>query len=134
MATPNPNLQSLYPGAVERRIEVEPGVEIAALVTGSGPPLLLLHGHPQTRAIWHKVAPALAQRFTLVAADLRGYGDSSKPAGAPDHDNYSKRTMARDQRELMGALGFDRFDVLAHDRGARVAHRLALDHADAVGR
>ncbi len=134
MATPSPNLQSLYPGAIEQQIEVEPGIEIAALVTGSGPPLLLLHGHPQTRAIWHKAAPALAQRFTLVAADLRGYGDSSKPAGAPDHANYSKRTMARDQRQLMRALGFERFDVLAHDRGARVAHRLAIDHADAVRR
>ncbi len=128
------NLDQLYPDAQQQRIETEPGIEIAALVTGGGPPLLLLHGHPQTRAIWHKVAPALAQRFTLVAADLRGYGDSSKPAGAPDHANYSKRTMARDQRELMRALGFERFDVLAHDRGARVAHRLALDHADAVGR
>ena len=128
------NLEQLYPGALQRRIETEPGIEIAALVTGSGPPLLLLHGHPQTRAIWHKVAPALAQRFTLVATDLRGYGDSSKPEGAPDHANYSKRTMARDQRDAMRALGFDRFGVLAHDRGARVAHRLALDHPGAVNR
>ena len=134
MSVDAPNLQQLFPGAEHRRLEVEPGIEIAALVMGSGPPLLLLHGHPQTRAIWHRVAPALAERFTLVAADLRGYGDSSKPAGEPDHSNYAKRTMARDQLELMRQLGFERFDVLAHDRGARVAHRLALDHAQAVRR
>ena len=126
------NLEQLYPGARQQCIETEAGIEIAALVTGTGPPLLLLHGHPQTRAIWHKVAPALAQRFTLVAADLRGYGDSSKPPGTADHANYSKRTMARDQVAVMRALGFDRFDVLAHDRGARVAHRLALDHPVAI--
>ena len=125
---------TLFPGFEHRRITVDDGVEIAALVGGHGPPLLLLHGHPQTRAIWHKVAPQLAQRRTLVIADLRGYGDSSRPAGLPDHSNYSKRTMARDQLRLMRSLGFGRFDVLAHDRGARVAHRLAMDHADAVGR
>lgn len=125
---------ALFPGFSRHLVDVGDGVRIAAVVGGNGPPLLLLHGHPQTHAIWHKVAPALARRFTLVAADLRGYGDSSKPAGADDHANYSKRTMAADQVALMRHLGFTRFDVLAHDRGARVAHRLALDHADAVRR
>ncbi|MFX7878558.1 alpha/beta fold hydrolase, partial [Acinetobacter baumannii] len=85
-------------------------------------------------AIWHKVAPTLAQRFTVVACDLRGYGDSSKPAGTADHGNYSKRTMARDALRGMQSRGFERFRVLAHDRGARVAHRLGMDHAAAVER
>src|SRR5215218_166735 len=84
---------------------------------GDGPPLLLLHGHPQTHACWHKIAPRLAQHFTVVAADLRGYGDSSKPASTPDHAPYSKRAMARDQVEVMQALGFERFAVIGHDRG-----------------
>jgi haloacetate dehalogenase len=125
---------ALFPGFSRHLVDVGDDVRIAAVVGGNGPPLLLLHGHPQTHAIWHKVAPALARRFTLVAADLRGYGDSAKPAGADDHANYSKRTMAADQVALMRHLGFARFDVLAHDRGARVAHRLALDHAQAVRR
>jgi haloacetate dehalogenase len=94
----------------------------------------LLHGHPQTLAIWHKVAPTLARHFTVVAADLRGYGDSSKPEGGPDHATYAKRSMAQDMVALMQQLGFDRFAVLAHDRGARVAHRLAMDHPQAVTR
>ncbi|MBL8287633.1 MAG: alpha/beta hydrolase [Rubrivivax sp.] len=124
----------LYPGFAARFIDVGDDVRIHLRVGGQGAPLLLLHGHPQTHAIWHKVAPALAGRFTLVLADLRGYGDSSKPAGEADHANYSKRTMARDMRRVMRALGHERFDVLAHDRGARVAHRLAIDHAEAVRR
>ena len=125
----------LFPGGFDRHIvEVAEGIRIAAVVGGSGPPLLLLHGHPQTLAIWHRVAPALARRHTIVAADLRGYGDSSKPAGETDHGNYAKRVMAQDQLALMRSFGFDRFDVLAHDRGARVAHRLAQDHPAAVGR
>ncbi len=99
---------------------------------GSGQALLLLHGHPQTHAMWHKVAEPLAKHFTVVAADLRGYGDSAKPAGGERHEAYSKRQMALDMLELMKALGFSRFDVLAHDRGARVAHRLAQDHPEAV--
>jgi haloacetate dehalogenase len=111
-----------------------PEAQIHAVVGGSGPPLLLLHGHPQTHAMWHKIAPRLAERFTVVASDLRGYGDSSKPAGRPDHSNYSKRAMALDQVDLMQALGFSGFRVLAHDRGARVAHRLALDHPERVSR
>lgn len=134
MAAPHLDTLRLFPGFTHRTVEVEPGVHIHAVVGGSGPPLLLLHGHPQTLALWHKVAPALAQAHTVVAADLRGYGDSSKPPGAVDHANYSKRTLARDQIALMRSLGFDRFAVLAHDRGARVAHRLAVDHPQAVSR
>ena len=124
----------LYPGFEARDVVTAPGVHIRVRVGGQGEPLLLLHGHPQTHAIWHKVAPALAQRFTLVLADLRGYGDSAKPIGEADHANYSKRVMARDILHLMHALGHARFSVLAHDRGARVAHRLAVDHAQAVHR
>jgi haloacetate dehalogenase len=125
---------TLFPGFHPHRIDVAPGVAIHAIVGGSGPPLLLLHGHPQTHAIWHRVAPALAAHFTVVACDLRGYGDSSKPPGEPDHGNYSKRTMAADALAVMRALGFENFSVLAHDRGARVAHRLAADHPQAVRR
>ena len=124
----------LFPGFAPHSVPTAEGVQIHALVGGSGLPLLCLHGHPQTHAIWHRVAPELAARYTLVLADLRGYGESSKPVGAPDHANYSKRTMALDLLHLMQALGHPRFAVLAHDRGARVAHRLAADHADAVQR
>ncbi len=130
----NPSLALLFPGFEQRRIEVEPDVQVNAIIGGSGPPLLLLHGHPQTLAIWHKVASKLAQRFTVVATDLRGYGDSSKPSGNSDHANYAKRVMARDQVAVMRSLGFERFDLLAHDRGARVVHRLAVDHPEAVSR
>jgi haloacetate dehalogenase len=91
-----------------------------------------LHGHPQTHAIWHRVAPALAEHFTVVASDLRGYGDSSKPVGTPDHANYAKRAMANDQIALMRAIGFEQFFVVGHDRGGRVGHRLAVDHPGAV--
>ncbi|QKV54969.1 alpha/beta hydrolase [Comamonas antarctica] len=121
-------------GLRAQRIAVDEGVELHAWVGGQGPALLLVHGHPQTSAIWHRVVPTLAQHFTLVVADLRGYGDSSKPRGAPDHANYSKRVLARDLLRLMQQLGHARFSVLAHDRGARVAHRLAMDHAGAVER
>ena len=127
-------MNDLFPGFEPHHVDVGNGVRIAAVAGGRGAPLLLLHGHPQTRAIWHRVAPALAEHFTVIAADLRGYGDSSKPVGDADHANYSKRTLAADQIALMRHFGFARFDVLAHDRGARVAHRLALDHADAVRR
>ncbi len=114
-------------------VRVDTGeVVINAVVGGQGQPLLLLHGYPQTHAIWHKLAPRLAEHWTVVAADLRGYGDSSQPEGALDHSNYSKRAMARDQVELMRQLGFERFYLAGHDRGARVAHRLALDHPDCV--
>lgn len=108
------------------------GVDIHGVQGGQGPPLLLLHGYPQTHVMWHKVAPALAEHFTVVAADLRGYGRSSKPESAPDHSTYSKRAMASDMIGLMESMGFHRFAILAHDRGARVAHRLALDSPDAV--
>jgi len=110
------------------------GVHIAYRIGGSGPGLLLIHGPPQTHVIWHKVAEQLAEHFTVVAADLRGYGDSEKPEAVADHSNYSKREMARDSLALMRSLGFEQFSVLAHDRGARVAHRLALDHPQAVSR
>jgi haloacetate dehalogenase len=99
---------------------------------GSGPPLLLLHGHPQTHMMWHAVAPRLAEEFTVVAADLTGYGDSSKPPTTPDHAPYSKRAMARDQVAVMDHLGFDRFFVAGHDRGGRCAYRMALDHPERV--
>ena len=124
----------LFPGFRSERIPVAPGIEMHTIVGGSGPPLLLLHGHPQTHAIWHRVAPTLARHFTVVACDLRGYGESSKPPGDPGHGNYSKRTMAGDVLAVMGALGFERFSVLAHDRGARVAHRPAAGHPQAVSR
>jgi haloacetate dehalogenase len=125
----------LFPSFATGRAAVN-GVEIAYVAGGraDGPALLLLHGHPQTHAIWHRVAPALARDFRIVAADLRGYGDSSKLAGRPDHYNYAKREMARDMVELMSSLGHERFLVCAHDRGARVAHRLCLDHPHAVER
>ena len=101
---------------------------------GDGPPLLLLHGYPQTHVMWHKVAPTLARSFTVVAPDLRGYGRSDKPASATDHSPYSKRAMANDLVALMARLGLDQFRVCGHDRGARVAHRLAMDHPDRVAR
>lgn len=108
------------------------GVNISYRIGGSGPALLLLHGHPQTHVIWHKVAEQLAEVFTVVAADLRGYGDSDRPPADGEHSSYSKREMALDAVQLMTSLGFAQFRVLAHDRGARVAHRLVLDHPQAV--
>jgi haloacetate dehalogenase len=114
-----------------RRVEVN-GVTINAVTAGSAAPVLLLHGYPQTHAMWHAVAPALATQYRVVCADLRGYGDSSQPPGVADHSNYSKRAMAQDMAELMTALGHDRFHVVGHDRGGRVAHRLAADHGDRV--
>jgi haloacetate dehalogenase len=124
----------LFPGFEQRLIDVGDGVRINARLGGGGPPLLLLHGHPQTHAIWHKTVPRLAAHFSLVLCDLRGYGDSTKPPGDADHGNYSKRVMARDMLRVMRSLGHARFAVLAHDRGGRVAHRLAADHGEAVNR
>ncbi|MDJ0942213.1 MAG: alpha/beta hydrolase [Kiloniellales bacterium] len=118
----------MFPG-FERGRHRTSETEIAYRKGGEGPPLLLLHGYPQTHVMWHRTAPTLAQHFTVVAADLRGYGDSGKPERTDCHTNYSKRVMANDQVELMAGLGFDRFSVVGHDRGARVAHRMALDHA-----
>jgi haloacetate dehalogenase len=107
-------------------------ITIAYQRAGNGPPLLLLHGFPQSKAIWHLVAPQLSERFTVIASDLRGYGESSKPVGNSDHSNYSKRSMAMDQVELMKHLGFSEFQLLGHDRGGRVSHRLATDYPDCV--
>ncbi|PHY92962.1 hydrolase [Acetobacter pomorum] len=121
----------LLPDFQWRDIEVE-GVRIRTAIGGSGPPLLLLHGHPQMHLTWHKVAPTLAEYFTVVAPDLRGYGDSEKLKGGVNHVNYSKRAMAADQVGVMKALGFERFRVVGHDRGGRVAHRMALDTPQAV--
>jgi haloacetate dehalogenase len=109
-------------------------VEINAVRGGSGPPVLLLHGYPQTHAMWHLVAPRLAEDFTVVVADLRGYGDSSKPFGSEDHATYSKRAMAADGVQFMQSLGFESFAVVGHDRGGRVGHRMALDHPNCVTR
>lgn len=110
------------------------GAEIAGVTGGSGPPLLLLHGYPQTHVMWHKVAPALASDFTIIAADLRGYGASSKPETDANHAPYSKRAMAQDMVQVMTELGHKQFFLCGHDRGGRVAHRLAADHSDRVHR
>jgi haloacetate dehalogenase len=122
------------PGFSLHDVDVADGVRIRAAVGGAGPPLLLLHGHPQTHITWRKVAPRLAERFTVIASDLRGYGDSSKPEGGADHIGYSKRAMAADQVAMMRAFGHERFGLVGHDRGGRVAHRLALDHPETVSR
>ena len=121
----------MFEGFEQRQIETS-GATINLMKGGDGPPLLLLHGYPQTHVMWHKIAPRLAQDFTVVAPDLRGYGDSSKPQGDPEHLNYSKRAMAQDQAEVMGQLGFESFLLVGHDRGARVSHRLTKDHSQRV--
>lgn len=124
---------SLFPGFESRRVPAN-GVEINAVVgpRRDAPALLLLHGYPQTHAIWHQVAPRLSGRFNVVASDLRGYGDSAKPPTTEDHAPYSKRVMAADQVALMRALGHEKFLLVGHDRGGRVSHRLAVDHPDRV--
>ena len=121
----------MFEGFEQRRITTS-GAEINLVVGGSGPPLLLLHGYPQSHVMWHKVAPLFAEEFTVVVPDLRGYGDSSKPPGDPEHANYSKRAMAQDQAEVMTQLGFGTFFLAGHDRGARVSHRLTKDHQQRV--
>ncbi|MGO1510267.1 MAG: alpha/beta fold hydrolase [Actinomycetaceae bacterium] len=113
---------------------IGPGVDPTGAHPGDKPPLLLLHGHPETHVMWHRVAPGLARDFAVVAPDLRGYGSSGRPAPGPDHAAYSKRAMARDAVELMSSLGHERFAVAGHDRGARVAARLVADHPGRVTR
>ena len=126
-------MSELFEGFDLRTIDVG-AVTLRVRTGGSGPGLLLLHGHAQTHLMWHRVAPALARRFTVVAPDLRGYGDSTIPPDSEDHEQASKRAMARDNVRLMADLGFDRFAVVGHDRGARVAYRMALDHPERVER
>ncbi len=126
-----PEYPDLLPGFRWRDVAAN-GIKIRTATGGEGPPLLLLHGHPQTHLTWHKVAPQLAEHFSVVLTDLRGYGDSDKPDSGEGHVNYSKRAMAADQIAVMNALGYRRFSLVGHDRGARVSHRLALDHPDAV--
>jgi haloacetate dehalogenase len=121
----------MFEGFATHDIETERGT-IHARVGGSGPPLLLLHGYPETHLMWHAAAPLLAKRFTVVATDLTGYGDSMRPQPAPDHAPHSKRALALDHVQAMAALGHDRFAVAGHDRGGRVAYRMALDHPDCV--
>ena len=122
---------TFFPGFSQRRIQTS-GAVINTVCGGNGAPVLLLHGYPQTHVMWHKVAPRLAETFTVVMTDLRGYGDSSKPPDGENHANYSKRAMALDQIEVMRALGFDRFAVVGHDRGGRVAWRMAVEHPHIV--
>ena len=124
-------MNALFPGFEQRRLRTR-GATINLVAGGNGPPVLLLHGYPQSHVMWHKVAPQLARDYAVVCPDLRGYGDSSKPRGLPDHSNYSKRAMANDMVEVMRALGHQRFHVVGHDRGGRVAHRMARDHARRV--
>jgi len=126
-------MADFFSGFEERRIETS-GAAINLVTGGSGPPLLLLHGYPQTHLLWRKIAPRLAQDFTLVIPDLRGYGDSAKPPAGPDQAAYSKRALAQDQVETMAALGHERFRVAGHDRGARVTHRLLRDHPGRIER
>jgi haloacetate dehalogenase len=120
------------PDSFRRTTVLAGGVRIHTLTGGSGSPVLLLHGYPQTHAMWHHVAPRLAERHTVVLTDLRGYGDSGKPSGGAGHESYAKRTMAWDQLLVMRDLGFEEFAVVGHDRGGRVAHRMALNHPQAV--
>jgi len=121
----------LFPGFKVSKVDTS-GATIHVLSGGQGPPLLLWHGAPQSHATWYKIAPDLAKDYTLIIADLRGYGDSSKPEGGKNHENYSKRAMALDGVEVMRHFGFDKFAVIGHDRGGRAGHRMALDHPDKV--
>jgi haloacetate dehalogenase len=126
-----PNQMLMFEEFERKTVEVD-GIDIACVVGGSGPPVLLLHGFPQNKSMWARVAPQLARNFTVVCADLRGYGDSAKPKCALDCSNYAFRAFANDQIGLMRNLGFERFHVGGHDRGGRTVHRMALDHPEAV--
>ncbi|HET9839315.1 MAG TPA: alpha/beta hydrolase [Candidatus Angelobacter sp.] len=132
-AQSKPPRTNFFPGFQTRDVKTS-SATIHLVVGGSGPPVLLLHGYPQTHIVWRKMAPQLARDFTVVAPDLRGYGDSSRPPDGENHSGYSKRAMARDQVEVMEQLGFRRFAVIGHDRGGRVAHRMALDYRESVER
>ena len=121
-------------GFASSKVKTAGGIEIHVTAGGKGPPLLLLHGYPETHVMWHKLAPALAERFRVVMPDLRGYGDSQKPMPDVKHLSYSKRAMAQDQIDVMRSLGFGRFQAVGHDRGGRVLHRLCLDHVESVER
>lgn len=125
-------MADLLPGFDDLFIDTGPGVSIHVRTAGRGAPVLLLHGHPQTLSTWHAVAPALAEHRAVVLMDLRGYGASAKPPSPRDHSAYAKRAMAEDAAAVMRALGHDRYAAVGHDRGGRVAHRLAVDHANAV--
>ncbi len=126
-------MSDLFPGFTAHRVQTS-GTHIQCEVGGSGPPLLLLHGYPQTHAMWHRIAPALAHTYTVVCADLRGYGDSGKPESDATHAAYAKRAMAQDMVDVMRHFGFPRFRLAGHDRGGRVAHRLCVDHPQCVER
>src|SRR5919197_1376457 len=123
----------MFDGFIRQQIKTQE-TTINLVRGGSGYPILLLHGYPQTHVCWHLIAPALAERFTVVCPDLRGFGDSAKPQSDPEHLAYSKSVMAQDQVEVMQSLGFSEFAVVGHDRGARVAHRMALDHPEKVSK
>src|SRR5262245_5927169 len=130
-AAPSTDTARFFPGFKAFKVQTS-GASINGVVGGQGPPILLLHGAPQSHVSWRLVAPKLAATHTVVVPDLRGYGDSSKPADVPDHSNYSKRAMALDQVEVMKHFGFERFPVIGQDRGGRVTHRLLLDHPEKV--
>jgi haloacetate dehalogenase len=131
-AQPDPaGTSRFFPGFAVSKVQTS-GTTIHVVKGGQGPPLLLLHGAPQSHVSWRLIAPQLAKQYTVIAPDLRGYGDSGKMPDTPDHSNYSKRAMALDQVEVMRHFGFQKFPVVGHDRGGRVAHRMALDHADKV--
>ncbi|HIN38407.1 MAG TPA: alpha/beta hydrolase, partial [Dehalococcoidia bacterium] len=121
----------MFEGFEELQIEAN-GTTINLVKGGSGPPMLMLHGYPQTHAMWNKIAPRFTEDFTVVCPDLRGYGDSAKVEGDPEHMNYSKRVMAQDQVDVMKQLGFEKFYLVGHDRGGRVSHRLTKDHPEKV--
>lgn len=122
-----------FPGFTQQFIETEPGVQINTWIGGHGDTaVLLLHGHPETHLIWRFLAPRLAEQYTVVMTDLRGYGDSSKPKGLPDHANYSKRVMGEDHFTVMNKLGFEKFHLIGHDRGARVCHRMIVDKPERI--